>query len=175
MKEPQLFIRKATSADVTLFDRWDGMPHVKAATSNDGSKAFDADWQEELSTRHDGTEFYIALVDDFPIGAMQIIDPATEVSHYWGAVTANLRAIDIWIGEVDYLGCGFGTQMMNFAIERCFANKGVDAILIDPLANNIRSHRFYKRLGFVFVERRQFDEDSDCFVFRLDRIKWETT
>lgn len=173
MSEPKLLVRAATLNDVELFDRWDQMPHVKAATSNDASKAFDADWEEELSPREDGTEFLIAEVDDVPIGAMQIINPATEVSHYWGAVASNLRAIDIWIGEESYIGRGFGTHMMNFAIERCFSSSEVVAILIDPLANNVRSHRFYERLGFEFQERRQFDEDSDCFVYRLDRKTWQ--
>lgn len=41
-------------------------------------------------------------------------------------------------------------------------------MLIDPLASNERSHRFYERLGFRFVERRSFGED-DCFVYRLER------
>ena len=62
--------------------------------------------------------------------------------------------------------------MMRFAIDRCFSSAAVDAILIDPLANNVRSHTFYRRLGFEFVERRQFDSDSDCLVFRLDREVW---
>ena len=92
-------------------------------------------------------ELLIAEVDGNPTGAMQIIDPAKEATHYWGLVATNLRAIDIWIGE--------------------------EAILIDPLASNVDSHQFYKRLGFVFVEQRQFGESSDCFVFRLSRIAWE--
>lgn len=167
-----LNIRQATLSDVPLFNAWDEKPHVMAATSNDGTKSFDAIWEEELLPRLDGTEFLIAELDGMAFGAMQIINPATEVTHYWGDVEPNLRAIDIWIGEEDYLGKGYGTRMMRYAIERCFAAEDVEAILIDPLANNIRSHKFYKALGFQFVERRQFDEDSDCFVFRLDRHVW---
>ena len=173
MTKSAIIVRAATLDDVDLLYRWDEMPHVKVATSNDATKAFDAEWEEELSPREDGTEFYIAEVGAVPIGAMQIINPATEVSHYWGAVAGNLRAIDIWIGEKSYIGRGFGTQMMNFAIEKCFSSPDVAAILIDPLANNVKSHRFYERLGFVFQERRQFDEDSDCFVFRLEREAWQ--
>ena len=171
-RQPVLHIRAATESDAALLYAWDEKPHVMAATSNDGTKSFDAHWEEELLPRSDGTEFFIAEVEIFPIGAMQIINPATEVSHYWGAVASNLRAIDIWIGEESYIGQGYGSQMMKHAIDKCFSDPDVAAILIDPLSNNIRSHRFYKRLGFVFVERRQFDETSDCFVFRLEREKW---
>jgi aminoglycoside 6'-N-acetyltransferase len=47
----------------------------------------------------------------------------------------------------------------------------VTAVLIDPLASNTRAHVFYQRLGFRFVERRQFGLD-DCFVYRLERADW---
>lgn len=170
----QLFIRTASVDDVPTLYRWDEKPHVKRATSNDGSRALDVNWEDELQPRDDGTECLIAEIDSFPIGMVQIINPATERTHYWGIVPGNLRAIDIWIGEEDFIGQGYGSRMMTYAIERCFSEPDVAAILIDPLAGNTKSHRFYRRFGFEFIERRQFDDDSDCFVFRLDRRRWET-
>jgi len=86
-------------------------------------------------------------------------------------VTADLRAIDIWIGEETDLGKGYGTQIMQLALARCFADPTVTAVLIDPLASNTRAHRFYKRLGFQFVDRRRFGKD-DCCVYRLKRADW---
>ena len=169
----ELCIRPAIVADARQLYLWDEKPHVQAAVSSSGTSSFEAHWEEELAERADGTEFFIAEVSGVAIGALQIIDPALEQTHYWGAVAENQKAIDIWIGEEAYLGQGYGTQMMTFAITHCFAAKNVWAILIDPLANNIRSHKFYKSLGFEFVERRQFDEESDCFVFKLTRAKWE--
>ena len=62
--------------------------------------------------------------------------------------------------------------MMQLALARCFSDPLVTAVLIDPLASNTRAHRFYKRLGFQFVERRWFDDD-ECFVFRLNRAEFE--
>jgi aminoglycoside 6'-N-acetyltransferase len=73
----------------------------------------------------------------------------------------GLRAIDIWIGEEDYLGRGLGTEMMRMAISRCFADPSVvDGILIDPMASNDCARRFYERLGFRFVENRKFGDDE---------------
>jgi aminoglycoside 6'-N-acetyltransferase len=46
-------------------------------------------------------------------------------------VAADLRAIDIWIGEETDLGKGYGTKMMQLVIARCFSNPTVMAILID--------------------------------------------
>ena len=173
MNNPEdTYIRPATVNDAAVLYQWDEKPHVKAATSDSGEYSFEANWEEELEPRSDGSAFFIAETDGKAIGALQIIDPATEQTHYWGAVAANQRAIDIWIGEEEYIGKGHGTRMMKFAIEHCFSQKNITAILIDPLAKNRSAHRFYKRLGFQFVERRQFDEESDCFVFKLTRDNW---
>jgi len=88
-----------------------------------------------------------------------------------GALSPATCAIDIWIGEADDLGKGHGTRMMRLALARCFADERVSAVLIDPLASNTRALRFYERLGFSFVERRQFGDD-DCVVYRLCRADW---
>lgn len=159
----QVHLRLATVDDLALLRRWDEAPHVVAADPND-----DWEWETELLRRPEWREFLIAELDGRPIGFLQIIDPAREDSHYWGDCPPDLRAVDIWIGEADMLGRGFGTQMMRSAIERCFADPRVKGILIDPLAGNERAHRFYERLGFRFVEARTFGAD-DCFVHRLDR------
>jgi aminoglycoside 6'-N-acetyltransferase len=161
-----LNLRSATSDDLDLLQHWDEQPHVIDSDPND-----DWHWEIELDRTPEWREQLIAELDGRPIGFIQIIDPALEESHYWGDVPMNLRAIDIWIGEATDLGKGYGTQMMELALARCFADPLVMAILIDPLANNIRAHRFYQRLGFQVVDRRQFGED-DCLVHRLNREDW---
>lgn len=159
-------LRPATPADLAILQHWDEQTHVIAADPND-----DWGWDVELSRNPDWREQLIAEIEGRAIGFIQIIDPAREDSHYWGDVAADLRAIDIWIGEAADLGKGYGTKMMQLAIARCFADATVTAILIDPLASNTRAHRFYERLGFQCIDRRWFAED-DCFVYRLNRSDW---
>jgi len=161
-----LHLRSATPADLDLLRHWDEQPHVIASDPND-----DWGWEVELDHTPDWREQLIAEIDGRAIGFVQIIDPAREESHYWGNVPADLRAIDIWIGEEADLGKGYGTQMMQLALARCFAEPAVTAVLIDPLASNTRAHRFYERLGFQFVDRRQFGKDN-CCVYRLKRADW---
>ncbi len=158
-----LYLRPATIDDLDLLRHWDEAPHVVEADPHD-----DWGWEVELARDPDWREQLIAEIDGRSIGFIQIIDPALEDSHYWGEIEPNLRAIDIWIGAEADLGQGYGTQMMKLAIDRCFADPLVTAILIDPLASNTRAHRFYERLGFRFVEPRRFGED-DCFVYCLTR------
>jgi aminoglycoside 6'-N-acetyltransferase len=160
---PQVSLRPATLADLDLLRHWDEQPHVVSSDPND-----EWNWEVEVARTPPWREQLIGEVDGRPVGFVQIIDPAEEETHYWGDAPANLRAIDIWIGEAGDLNRGYGTAMMKLAIARCFTPPEVTAILIDPLASNTSAHRFYERLGFRFVERRQFGED-DCFVYRLER------
>lgn len=160
-------LRPCTPSDLDLLRYWDQQPHVIASEPSD-----DWGWEVELNRTPDWREQLIASLEGRPIGFIQIIEPAREDSHYWGDIAKNFRAIDIWIGEEADLGKGYGTQMMQLAIARCFADPAVTAILVDPLASNTRAHRFYERLGFQFIESRRFGDD-DCFVYRLNRRDWQ--
>lgn len=174
--KPVITLRPAVAADAGLLARWDGEPHVIACVTDnpEASTAFEgADWNAELASQSDVFRYFIAEVDGRPIGAMLDIDPAREPYGYWGDCAADLRALDIWIGESDALGQGFGTAMMTQAIDACFARPEVQAIVIDPLTSNTDAHRFYQRLGFVPEGRRVFNGEDDCLVHRLTRTDWE--
>ena len=171
---PDVRLRRATLDDVRWLALWDTDADVIACSSDDpnATVAFGGiDWREELLAQDEHSEYLIAELDGRPIGAMQIIDPHLESTHYWGQIAPNLRAIDIWIGSAQDRGKGRGEQMMRLAIERCFADARVTGIVIDPLASNERAHRFYRRLGFEPVGRRSFGED-DCLVHELKRERW---
>lgn len=163
----KLSLRKATSNDIDLLKLWDQQSHVIESDPNE-----DWDWEVELSHEPFWRQQLVAEVNEKAIAFIQIIDPYHEETHYWGDVQKNLRAIDIWIGEENYLNKGYGTEMMNQAINICFNQAEVSAIVIDPLASNAKAHRFYERLGFKFVEERWFGKDL-TFVYRLDKINFK--
>lgn len=162
-----LILRRAIPADLAVLQHWDAQPHVFAADPSD-----DWEWELELARQPAWREQLIADVGGRPIGCVQIIDPSLEDLHYWGNIDAGFRALDLWIGEASDLGKGYGTRMMELALARCFAEPGVNAVLIDPLADNTRAIRFYERFGFVFVERRRFGM-HDCSVYQLTRKQYE--
>jgi aminoglycoside 6'-N-acetyltransferase len=160
-------LRSATIHDLPLLKYWDKKPHVVFATGADAY--IEDDWMEEQL--RDPSKFvwiYMAMLDDRPIGIVQLCDPANEETHYWDEIGLGLMAIDIWIGEEDDLGKGYGTEMMKLAIAKCFEDTKVTGIVIDPLAINVRAIKFYQKLGFEFVENRYFEEDY-CAVYRLER------
>lgn len=173
-REARLTIRVAAPADVPMLDLWDREPSVIACASDnpEAEQAFqDAYWPDEIAGNSDVTCYYIAELDGRPIGAMQVIDPHREPTHYWGEIEPGLRAIDIWIGAPEDRNKGHGAAMMRAVIGRCFEDADVHAIVIDPLASNADAHRFYQRLGFKPLGRRRFGGD-DCLVHRLERNTW---
>jgi aminoglycoside 6'-N-acetyltransferase len=163
----KITLRRAILSDLPLLLDWEKQPHVIAAGVDD-----DWNWEEAITRRVDWDEQLVAQLNGQPIGFIQIIDPEKEITHYWGNIEPNLRAIDIWIGYADNLNKGYGTTMMQQALNRCFANPVVTAVLIDPLASNTNAIRFYQRMGFNFVERRMFGDD-DCAVHQITRANWE--
>lgn len=162
-------LRQATLNDLETLQYWDTKYHVKTALGE--YELFN--WEKELTRDAEWKELLIAQEGDRAIGFIQIIDPKLEETHYWGEVESNLRAIDIWIGEEDDIGKGFGTKMMQHAISKCFSNDNVIGILVDPRVANTRACRFYEKLGFEHVERRMFDKD-DCYVYRLNKASWNS-
>lgn len=157
-------LRPATPADVGRLRRWDADPDVAASGGGDGG----LDWEAEVPRSLDWREILMAEVDGRPIGVMVIIDPAREETGYWAPVPPDLRAIDIWIGSSADRGRGHGAAMMRQALDRCFADSAVVAVLVDPLAGNAGARRFYERLGFTLVEERRFGSD-ECAVYRFER------
>ena len=159
-------LRPASLDDLELLKHWDQQPHVMESDPND-----DWNWEQELAYFPAWREQLVALLDQRPIGFVQIIDPRLEESHYWGAIGEGFKAIDIWIGEAADLGHGYGTQIMGLALQRCFDDVSVHAVLIDPLQSNHRAQRFYRRIGFEFVEERRFGQDL-CCVYQLTRATY---
>ena len=159
-------LRRATPADIPTLEAWDRKPHVMASGGVDEDDP--TDWAWEIGLDAPWWELLMAEDAGRSIGVLRIVDPAEEPTHYWGDTPPNLRAIDIWIGEEADLGRGYGTEMMLMVLAHCFANPAVTAVLIDPLASNVRARRFYERVGFREVGARTFGED-ECVVYSIGR------
>jgi aminoglycoside 6'-N-acetyltransferase len=160
-------LRHATIEDLAIIKFWDRQQHVIDSDPDD-----DWNWEYELSKSPVWREQLIAELNGRSIGFVQIINPAQEESHYWGDILEGFRAIDIWIGSANDLGKGYGTEIMQQSLARCFLDPEVHTVLIDPLASNVRAIKFYERLGFKYLEDRQF-ADSDCKVYSMSREDYE--
>lgn len=174
---PPLHLRNATVEDAPLLRAWDEKEHLHGTWWGHSDDDGEWDYEEELTREAllPWTSYQlIAEVDEKPIGIMHIIDPREEETHYWGMdCPPNLRATDIWIGEEEYMGRGFGAKMMEQALHSyCFSDPSVEAVVSDPMWNNFKAHRFYQKCGFRPTGIRSFGLD-ECLVHKLTREDWE--
>ena len=160
--------RNATIEDLDLLDYWDTKQHVIDSDPDDD----EWDWEVELPRELEWRKILIAELEGRPIGCVTLYDPFLEETNYWGKdIEANLMGMDIYIGEETDLGKGYGETMILMAFERSFEDPSITAIIIDPLASNVRAIKFYERIGFEFIEARVFGT-TDCMYYRLNREKW---
>jgi aminoglycoside 6'-N-acetyltransferase len=158
-------LRVAVEADVELLELWDADPDVEASGGDDDL----FDWAAEIPRDVSWRDIFIAEEDGRPVGVTVLIDAAAEETHYWGPeVEHGAWAIDIWIGHPQDRNRGLGEEMMRQALHHCFATRGAQVVLIDPLASNTSALRFYERIGFERVGPRTFGDDH-CIVMRFSR------
>lgn len=161
VSESPVRMRRAIPDDADLLHHWEYAEHVAPVIGTGPGWT----WEQEILV--DWQEVWISEVGDRPIGVVVLLDAAADPAHYWDTETQRVSpgtfAIDIWIGERDAIGRGYGTAMMKHAIVRAFEGHGAKRIVIDPLASNKRAIEFYRNLGFVEVGPRSFGND-DCLV-----------
>ncbi|WNJ19025.1 GNAT family N-acetyltransferase [Pontibacter sp. G13] len=165
-----LHFRTPDIDDLEMLRAWDREPHVIASDPHETEI-----WEpEELTEFEDWRVMWIVEdPDGIPFGFLQIIDPQKEPEQYWGDLPEGIRTLDIWIGPPEYLGKGYGTQMMKHAFRWCFQFPEVQEIWIDPVSSNVDAIRFYRRVGFEFVERKMLGKDL-CDIHRFSRRNWRS-
>jgi aminoglycoside 6'-N-acetyltransferase len=175
MTKPNIQLRISSYEDIPILKHWDQQEHVLFATGNDSNQFQDPNyWDHELSLCDNNLyQYYIATLDNNPIASVLIIDPALEPTHYWGTIDEGYRAIDIRIGESQNIGKGYGTIIMELVLDKCFEKEEVKGVYIDPLSINLRAIKFYQKLGFEFIENRNFGEDN-CDVYFISKQKYLT-
>ena len=156
--------RTAHIGDAALLSSWDETPHMKVINSHSDWW----NWPEELSHPGDWREMLIAELNGVPFGFLQLMNAGHDPHNYWPDLDASHMAIDLWIGPENYLSRGLGCQILRYAISRCFADKSIHTIWIDPQQHNHRAIRFYQKHGFIPVELRP-DGQETIHIHKLER------
>lgn len=157
-------LRPMRLADVELLERWDEDPELNAQIAGRGSDWYD--WDIELAREVSWRELLMIEHDGRTVGFVQLLDAAADEEGYWADVEPGTWAVDMWIGEPADRGRGVGSVAMTQALDRLFAERGAQSVLVDPLVSNDRAIAFYESVGFVGVEERVLDGDR-CLVMHL--------
>lgn len=84
----------------------------------------------------------IILIDQSPVGYIQYYETTEYLNE------ENVYGIDLFIGNDEYRGKGYGKKILNKIASYIFHNKEVNKIIIDPEVKNKRAIKCYLNAGF---------------------------
>jgi len=156
-----IYFKKFTLEDVPLYYEWAEKSHVKNVWFLEGYQKKEYILEKIAGN---GIEYpFLILADDNPIGFIQYWDvyardqiEKDKVDYFTGEPKGTF-GIDIFIGEENYLGKGYGSQILVSFTKLLFENYGAKKIVIDPSADNKQAIRSYEKAGFHFS---RYEEDK---------------
>lgn len=162
---------KLSQQHLPLLLKWLSSPHVQKWWDKD------VDWSIELiHKRYDNyiqgykilnikeqeikapMHAYIIEYNETPIGYIQYYDKRDFPSEQGYGVSNfpnNCAAIDLYIGETDYIGKGIGGELLERFVTDIIDDK-FKHIFLDPEIDNKAAIRCYEKLGFEI--KGQFEE-----------------
>ena len=163
--------KKFTLEDVPLYYEWAEKPHVKNVWFLEGYQP-----KEYILKKIEGNGIeypFIILANDKPIGHIQYWDIfardqiEAETNDYFTGEPEGTFGIDIFIGEENYLGKGYGTKAMLKFTELLFERYNAKKIVIDPSSINKQAIRSYEKAGFQFVRLSEDTISGETVLMEL--------
>lgn len=159
----EISFEKARSSDKDVIFSWLENTHIKEFWDN--TQAHKNDIVNFMNGRLEPSSYcggkyvyWIARFENQPYAMLMTIQETNEddigdlkLSHL--SKTGNTYGLDYMIGNVEYLGKGFGHQTLIEFIDffRASIDKEADTFLIDPASDNPRAKRVYEKAGFKHI------------------------
>jgi ribosomal protein S18 acetylase RimI-like enzyme len=132
-------IREATQDDLpsilSLYSQL-GMDNGEVLSLNRAKELYD-----KLQSYPD-YKLYVALHNGLPVGALALL-----IMDNFGHQGASSGVVEDVVVRKDVRGQGIGTQMMEFAMQKC-REKGCYKITLSSNLKRVGAHMFYESLGY---------------------------
>ena len=165
--DPEYIIfRKLTEADLPLMHKWLNTPHVrqwyKILGNDEPTLQTVTDKYVPRIYGRDPVQCYLVLYNTRPIAYIQSAVVVDSI---------NVRGIDTFIGEVDFLLKGFGVvNIRKFLQEIVFQEPGISICIIDPDPANKIAIRAYEKAGFSYSHTvRNVIDGKLAYIMTLER------
>lgn len=153
-----------------IFDQWSEKDHVKNTWFVEGYATVE---MIKSQIEPNGYDFpFIICSDDRPIGFILYCDMAAyrnlekDPKGPLKDEPQGTYCIDLFIGEEDFIGKGYGTEIVKMFSRFLFEERGAMRIVIEPSIANKRAIRCYEKVGFKFI-REEFDGVTNCYIMEL--------
>ncbi|OFZ49425.1 MAG: hypothetical protein A2381_12475 [Bdellovibrionales bacterium RIFOXYB1_FULL_37_110] len=140
--------RPLMEKNLGLVMSWLKEPHVKEFW-DDGDNWEEIYKQYILKISSDVVKQFVVYLDNEPVGFIQFYWAAKVGVGWWKDYPDDVIGIDLYIGDLNYIGNGFGTNMIKAFIKFLQSNYKFSKIITDPSPDNKRAIRCYEKAGFV--------------------------
>jgi FMN phosphatase YigB (HAD superfamily)/RimJ/RimL family protein N-acetyltransferase len=165
LSDGDLVLRPMTEDDWDVEARWNSDPEVlEWSEGSDVESRSRPEVQEIYRGVSQNAFVFIAEQGGRPIGDGWLQEMNIARILAGNPRGADLRRIDLLIGEKELWGRGLGTRMIRLLTRFGFEACGADAIYALPSRNNVRSCRAFEKNGFA-VEREE-DGEIDLVIRR---------
>lgn len=155
----ELTLREFCDEDIQLFKKWLYLPHV-AAWYHDP-----LDWIDEVEKRNSKFSFlhhFIVEKDDKAIGFCQFYEYHYSGEDWHGNIDVNgTYSIDYLVGDTEFLGKGYGTEIIKALIDKIKMQNNAKRIIVQPEPENIASCKTLLSCGF------SFDMANEIYILNL--------
>lgn len=145
MESNNIIIRETIFNDCICFAEWETKDHIKEFLTIENTRNYEGIVTEFISRKKDIHKAQYTVVlkgKNKPIGRV-----------YLSKIDKSADSIDItriYIGEENYLGKGFGKELMLLLLEYCFKILNMERVTLDHYPNNEKASKMYLNLGFKY-------------------------
>jgi len=159
MTQPAVRLVDLVFGDIDLIARWVGERHV-SRWWGDPDEVFD-----ELETTFMSPGHAMIEAEGFKVGVVVYAHPTREELDTAGLhdISTECMDVDLFIGEPDALGRGFGREALRLAVERIFATTTAPQIIAAMSAKNTVALETAQKVGFD-TSRRFTDPSGGAYV-----------
>jgi aminoglycoside 6'-N-acetyltransferase len=176
-RDEQLSFRPMVRDDLPSLHAWLEAPHV-AEWWDDASETIDgieAKYRERIDGEHPVVSPWIMEIEGKPVGFVQWYRVETEAEWFPGVdIPANTVALDMAIGEVEYVDQGHGRRLLLEFVHHVLRATVPECpeVWIDPDPRNQRAVRAYQAAGFTDTGIDLPDPEHPGQVRRLMTMSW---
>ena len=142
--DPDVALTALSRADLPLIEGWLAAPHVARwwGPADNSLARIAAHLDDALAPP------FLARARGRPVGYLQVYHANPEPFWAGHELPRETFGLDLFIGDVEVLGHGWGPRLIAVALRRLFAMPEVARVQIDPAPDNESAIRAYAKAGF---------------------------
>jgi RimJ/RimL family protein N-acetyltransferase len=149
-------------SDFNFIESWLQEPHVQKTWGNEK-------WEESYEKylfriSSDSVKQFIIQIDTEPVGYIQYYWASKVGDGWWEGFDENTVGFDLYIGNPNYLGKGYGKIIVNAFLRLLFQDSKICRIIADPSPQNEKIINLLKNVGFVSSGEIQTPDGQALFM-----------